>query len=349
MSSLERQKNVVKESLCVFVEKYMSSPPLSCIDDIVLSYMTSVLEDLGAEENFEEHFDVEEFVEMMGAYFPGFTDIESSDVCEWFFKLAAQLSNVKCCDSLPESDSLAKHSKPGLEIPCKQRNDSLSSSASSPASPQPFIQLYLTPTSSKPSTNINISHEEQLNSTERFMNLTKTHNSFPANVKQQPAAVQQKEKREFGNNEEGDELEKQVELLQEMFPNVRVLEVAQCLSIAEGDTERAAQLIMHRLENKDMISPTPLQSISKYRNHQDEKQLKEHILSRYAYVDKADDQREHKPVAPKMEPKKLIRYRDNKIVSIKGEKFTEVKKDEDEDPMKKTFVNLKPARQYRFH
>jgi hypothetical protein len=48
------------------------------------------------------------------------------------------------------------------------------------------------------------------------------------------------------------------------------------------------------------------------------------------------------------EPKKLVRYRDNKIVSLKGERFTEVKKEE-EDDMKKTYVSIKAARQYRFH
>ena len=48
------------------------------------------------------------------------------------------------------------------------------------------------------------------------------------------------------------------------------------------------------------------------------------------------------------QPKKMIRYLDSKVVSIKGEKFTEVKKAEDES-MKSTYINLKPARQYRFH
>ncbi|KAH9630908.1 hypothetical protein HF086_014649 [Spodoptera exigua] len=39
---------------------------------------------------------------------------------------------------------------------------------------------------------------------------------------------------------------------------------------------------------------------------------------RYSYVDKNADQKEHKPLAPKIEPKKMVRYRDNKIVSLKG-------------------------------
>lgn len=32
---------------------------------------------------------------------------------------------------------------------------------------------------------------------------------------------------------------------------------------------------------------------------------------------------------PKIEPKKLVRYRDNKIVSLKGERYTEVRGDGD--------------------
>ena len=48
------------------------------------------------------------------------------------------------------------------------------------------------------------------------------------------------------------------------------------------------------------------------------------------------------------EPKKLVRYLDSKVVNTKGQRFTEVKKPESED-MKKTYINLKPARQYRFH
>lgn len=44
--------------------------------------------------------------------------------------------------------------------------------------------------------------------------------------------------------------------------------------------------------------------------------------SRYSYVD-LKDTREYKPLVPKVEPKKMIRYRDNKIVSLRGEKFTE--------------------------
>lgn len=44
----------------------------------------------------------------------------------------------------------------------------------------------------------------------------------------------------------------------------------------------------------------------------------------YSYVDKNSETKEHKPLAPKIEPKKMVRYRDNKIVSLKGERYTEV-------------------------
>lgn len=47
-------------------------------------------------------------------------------------------------------------------------------------------------------------------------------------------------------------------------------------------------------------------------------------------------------------PKKLVRYHGNQVVTTKGERYQLVKKDETED-MKKTYVNLKPARKYRFH
>lgn len=41
------------------------------IDDIVLSYMLGVFEDVGSDDGFE----VEGFVEMMQAYIPGFEDV----------------------------------------------------------------------------------------------------------------------------------------------------------------------------------------------------------------------------------------------------------------------------------
>lgn len=47
----------------------------------------------------------------------------------------------------------------------------------------------------------------------------------------------------------------------------------------------------------------------------------------YSYVDRSAETKQYKPVVPKIEPKKLVRYRDNKIVSLKGERYTEVRTD----------------------
>ena len=45
----------------------------------------------------------------------------------------------------------------------------------------------------------------------------------------------------------------------------------------------------------------------------------------------------------------MVRYLDGRVVSTRGEKFTELKNKEEEERMKNTYVNLKPARKYRFH
>ena len=49
----------------------------SDIDDIVLSYVNGILEDLVEEENPEQNFDSEDFLEMILAYLP---QLEGTDV-----------------------------------------------------------------------------------------------------------------------------------------------------------------------------------------------------------------------------------------------------------------------------
>lgn len=48
----------------------------STLDDVLLSYITGVLEDLGSQQSVEENFDVEVFGEMLEAYIPGFAEID---------------------------------------------------------------------------------------------------------------------------------------------------------------------------------------------------------------------------------------------------------------------------------
>ena len=46
--------------------------------------------------------------------------------------------------------------------------------------------------------------------------------------------------------------------------------------------------------------------------------------------------------------KKMVRYINNQVVTTRGERNVEIKKPESEE-MKKTYINLKPGRKYRFH
>jgi hypothetical protein len=57
-----------------------------------------------------------------------------------------------------------------------------------------------------------------------------------------------------------------VHLLQEMFPGACSIEVQHCLTIAEGDVARAAQLVLHRQEAGQSLSSnaTVLQVSSSY-------------------------------------------------------------------------------------
>jgi len=48
----------------------------SDVDDVVLQYMVSILEELGNSAASEDLFDVEQFTEMMEAYLPGFQTVD---------------------------------------------------------------------------------------------------------------------------------------------------------------------------------------------------------------------------------------------------------------------------------
>jgi len=48
----------------------------SDVDDVVLQYMVSILEELGNSAAAADLFDVEQFTEMMEAYLPGFQAVD---------------------------------------------------------------------------------------------------------------------------------------------------------------------------------------------------------------------------------------------------------------------------------
>uniref|UniRef100_A0A3P9PVE4 CUE domain containing 2 n=1 Tax=Poecilia reticulata TaxID=8081 RepID=A0A3P9PVE4_POERE len=228
---------IIHSALHEFIQTYIPDADLT-LDDVLLSYITGVLEDLGSQQSVEENFDVEVFGEMLEAYIPGFAEIDVK-VCEMMFSLASKLATAR--------------------------------------------------TSS--------------------------------------------------------EWESQEQHLLEMFPKCSLSEARSALSIAKGDMEEAVRLI---IEGDVQLSPTPInvnqgKSISSLADQK----LKESILE-YMLVDSEEDNKTHRPVAPKDAPKKLVRYHGNQVVTTKGERYQLVKKNETDD-MKKTYVNLKPARKYRFH
>ncbi|CAH6946702.1 CUE domain-containing protein 2 isoform X2 [Phodopus roborovskii] len=135
-----------------------------------------------------------------------------------------------------------------------------------------------------------------------------------------------------------------VDVLLEVFPTCSVEQAQWALAKARGDLEEAVQMLVERPPGWD----GPDQDLPRRLRGPQKDELKSFILQKYMMVDSAEDQKIHRPMAPKEAPKKLIRYIDNQVVSTKGERFKDVRNPEAEE-MKATYINLKPARKYRFH
>ncbi|XP_075790683.1 CUE domain-containing protein 2 isoform X2 [Pelodiscus sinensis] len=106
--ALER---IIRDSLMCFIQSHIPAADLSGMDDVVFSYIASVLEELSSPEPSEENFDMDTFVEMMEAFVPGFAEIDSGSVCEMMFALSARLSEARrrerVCQTAVESASRA--------------------------------------------------------------------------------------------------------------------------------------------------------------------------------------------------------------------------------------------------
>ncbi|EEB16459.1 conserved hypothetical protein [Pediculus humanus corporis] len=301
-SSIAEQEDLIKDSLFALVKNHIPTAQVSDIDEIVLTYVVSILEDLGTEVDVEDAFDVEGFCEMLSAYLPDFVNIDHGSVCDWIFQLSSTLSQKKFKESDKE---IADISLNRLNL-----SGSLSSSGRSRHS------------------------SSECSNSEYNIDLKKRNHLLS-----EASDASSDSSCDFSGQEDSF-LRSEVQMLQEMFPRSSLMEVRHCLAVADGDVERAAQIVLHRQEAGQSISHSVnlLQPISqRQRPTVNDEELKSRIIARYSYVDKNDEVREHRPVAPKSEPKKLVRYRDNKIVSLKGERFTEVKKDDGEEQSHKIF------------
>ncbi|XP_023977159.1 CUE domain-containing protein 2 isoform X3 [Physeter macrocephalus] len=139
-----------------------------------------------------------------------------------------------------------------------------------------------------------------------------------------------------------------VDVLLEVFPTCSVEQAQWVLAKARGDLEEAVQMLVEGKEEGPPAWDGPNQDLPRRLRGPQKDELKSFILQKYMMVDSAEDQKIHRPMAPKEAPKKLIRYIDNQVVSTKGERFKAVRNPEAEE-MKATYINLKPARKYRFH
>ncbi|XP_036685261.1 CUE domain-containing protein 2 isoform X1 [Balaenoptera musculus] len=148
-----------------------------------------------------------------------------------------------------------------------------------------------------------------------------------------------------------------VDVLLEVFPTCSVEQAQWVLAKARGDLEEAVQMLVEGKEEGPPAWDGPNQDLPRRLRGPQKDELKSFILQksftqpvfgRYMMVDSAEDQKIHRPMTPKEAPKKLIRYIDNQVVSTKGERFKDVRNPEAEE-MKATYINLKPARKYRFH
>lgn len=139
-----------------------------------------------------------------------------------------------------------------------------------------------------------------------------------------------------------------VDVLLEVFPTCSVEQAQWVLAKARGDLEEAVHMLVEGKEEGPTAWDGSNQDPPKRLRGPQKDELKSFILQKYMMVDSAEDQKIHRPMAPKEAPKKLIRYIDNQVVSTKGERFKDVRNPEAEE-MKATYINLKPARKYRFH
>uniref|UniRef100_A0A1B0F9Q8 CUE domain-containing protein n=2 Tax=Glossina TaxID=44049 RepID=A0A1B0F9Q8_GLOMM len=299
MTNLQRQHELVKGSLEQFVSAHIPGADFSVVDDIVLSYIISILE----EASQDPCFDVDGFVEMMGAYFAEFSFIDQSIICEWIYKLANELIELQKNEDNHQPANLSLHSLSLSDI-----------------IPEPKLRPRNTSSSDKEE----INSDRTSGSQKRSQHLSETSDGGSTD-----------------SSSTCDYFLNEAEILQEMFPDSAYVEVKHCIAISKGDINSAAQILLHRQETGQSLTDKHNGLGTRKNVVVDDTELKNRIIARYSYVDKDASNREYKPVVPKMEPKKLVRYRDNKIVSLKGERYTEVKRDEEAE-LKKPKKPLQP-------
>ncbi|XP_022111532.1 CUE domain-containing protein 2-like [Acanthaster planci] len=375
MSLRMERKGIVTSALDTFLKIHLPQSSIGAIDDdIVLNYLVGVLKEVGN----EDEFDVEDFAEMMEAYIPSFRDIGSDAIYEWIFQLSAEVLLTACTEGTPPTSPSSVEEfmttkealippEEDIELPYSLPSEASSKQGEGSSSDVnkrgKKRETWKSATAMPPSRNMDdkIKLLADMFPDACKMRVKRCLSDVSGDVEQavQVLLHQERPKMRGGSRTTANKIGKQesmtsdceetIQQLREMFPSSTELQARQCLSIAKGDLEQASQVLLNlqesgKLEDQSSITPVVVQK-SCVRN---ETNLKESVLEKYGYVDTDEDSKNHRPMEPKKEKKKMVRYINSQTVTTKGERFIETKKPES-DEMKKTYCNLKPARKYHFH
>uniref|UniRef100_A0A0B6YBQ7 CUE domain-containing protein n=1 Tax=Arion vulgaris TaxID=1028688 RepID=A0A0B6YBQ7_9EUPU len=375
----------VHEELLSLLAQHSLEETVSNIDDIVLSYLVGVVELVS---QGDDGLDIVELMEMMNAYLPGFDQINRSEIIDWMFGLAKKLINSSEVSHEPgwnellpsmTSDKIDKL----LDADCKftgkkfptydysegSGNQNWNGICSSDANGLIQKEDKYTPAKGDTDTNCNKNSSPTAiisqSPTKQSPLSTFPLLSLPECQNEQSRSKRKGRQHSCSSQDSQDDVSKtdsttieeaQVRILLELFPSACTMEARHCLQLSSGNMDRAAQLIMDRQDTGQAIKSQTKVKVTK-KSHKvkktvecklDDDIIKSCVLEKYSFIDTEEDKKTHRPPPPKGEAKKLVRYRDNQVVSMKGERFSEVKK-KDDDEMKDTYVSLKPARKYRFH
>lgn len=226
MTNLDKQQEVVKRSLFQFVTKNIPNADLSVVDEIVLSYVISILE-----ESSDPCFDVDGFIEMMSAYFPDFNAISSADVCTWLFTLESELSGTKTETFKACNVDISIHHLANLAL------------------------------NNPPAASVEVKKQECIGN-KRVQHLSETSDCGSS------------------TDSSCDFYSDECDILQEMFPESSHLEVKHCITIANGDVDRATQILLHRQESNQSIPGNNGTLAPKPHSKVDDAELKNRIIAR---------------------------------------------------------------------
>lgn len=179
---------------------------------------------------------------MMSAYIEDFAGITPAVICSWIFELESQLSQL---------NKPKENAKPLINL------DTLSLTSLLPEEKLRGRQP------GQPSASANSDCTDIMRS-KRIQHLSETSDGGGST-----------------DSSNCDLFHEELEQIQEMFPESTYMEVKYCMTIANGEIERARQIIIHRQETGQSIHNSS-RNTNKHKTHVklDEKELKNRIIER---------------------------------------------------------------------